>query len=82
MKPKGPVIVEESLKQRKPVASESVSLDLQDYLVITGVMAGESAAVCIWWPAALILACLFSFGFAYMIEIAKAKEAKLGNPRP
>lgn len=52
------------------------SIDLQDCLVALGIVAGETAAALIWWPAALVLAMLFAFGFAYLIEKSKPKPAK------
>ena len=61
--------------------ANSSRFDLQDALLAGGIALGEVAAWVIWWPAALILGCLFCFGFAYMIEIAKSKE-KRGNPKP
>lgn len=64
----------------KPIAAPKQPsprrFDLQDALIAVGILTGETAALVIWWPAALILACLFCFGFAYMIEIARAKEQK------
>lgn len=51
-------------------------LDLQDGMVLVGIVCGEAAALVIWWPAALILASLLGFGFAYLIERVKAKERK------
>jgi hypothetical protein len=60
---------------------EDRCLDLQDILIVAGIVCAEAAAAVIWWPAALILAALFCFGFAYLIEVARAKEKKLGASR-
>lgn len=51
-------------------------IDLQDCLIVAGIVSGEAAAIAIWWPAALILACLFSFGFAFLIALGKAEIAR------
>jgi hypothetical protein len=53
-------------------------IDLQDCLLALGIVAGETAAAVIWLPAALILAMLFCFGFAYLIEKSKT-AVKLGK---
>lgn len=52
------------------------NVDLQDCLVAIGIVAGETAAYLIWLPAALILAMLFAFGFAFLIEKSKPKAVK------
>ena len=54
-------------------------IDLQDCLVAIGIVAAESAAVVIWWPAALMLASLFAFGFTFLIEKSR-KRVKPGKP--
>ena len=72
------IIIEENGKPvpvKKPEKPSEV--DLQDRLLVAGILLGEVAALVIWWPSALILGCLFCFGFAYLIEQAKAKEAKI-----
>ncbi len=53
-------------------------VDLQDYLIVAGMFSGETAAAVIWWPASIILAAVFCFGFAYLIERAK-KINKVGK---
>jgi hypothetical protein len=59
--------------QPKPLSTEK-SVDIQDILILLGVATGETAAAVIWWPASLILACLLSFAFAWMIERSKVKQ--------
>lgn len=68
----------------KPVVvevPESEGFDLQDGLLISGVITGEAASIVIWWPSALILASLLSFVFWYLIEKSKrkGKVGKSGN---
>jgi hypothetical protein len=46
-------------------------LDLQDGLIVAGIVSGEVAAAVIWWPAALILLCVFCLLFAHLIEKSK-----------
>lgn len=46
-------------------------VDLQDCLILSGVVSGEAAAFIIWRPAALLLACALSFGFAFLIQRSK-----------
>lgn len=48
--------------------------DLQDGLLVCGFCCLEGGVAAIYWPAALILAGLLCFGFAYSIEKLKAKE--------
>lgn len=74
------IIIEEVGKPTAPPEPKPSRYDLQDYLVMTGIVSGEVAAVVIWWPAAFILASLFSFGFAYLIERSNKKpKANRGN---
>ena len=73
-------IVEEGRPAAPPAPPVPSRVDLQDILIVTGILSGEAAAIVIWWPAALILLCLFSFGFAYLIQLAAAKDQR-GNPR-
>jgi hypothetical protein len=76
-----PTLQSKSLNNRRNILASCIGkLDLQDWLIISGVFSGEGAAAVIWWPAALILACLFSFGFAYLIEKSK-KTVKLAPSR-
>ena len=72
------IIIEEVGKPALPPPPPPPSgLDLQDGLILGGIAAGETAALVIWWPAALILACLFCFGFAWLIELEKKKLKRL-----
>lgn len=76
------IIIDEVGKPLIPKAPKPSGFDLQDGLVIAGIVTGEAAALVIWWPAALILACLLSFGFAYLIERSKKQKntkEKSGN---
>jgi len=80
----GPTIVERDARvpadsgafrsgRRAIQALRLAGVDLQDVLLVAGVVFEEIAAVCIWWPAALILAGVFCLFFAYQIERSKAK---------
>lgn len=74
------IIIEEVGRPLPPPPPPAPSpYDLQDGLVLAGIVFGEIAAIVIWWPAALILACLFSFGFAWLIELEKKKLKRLSN---
>jgi hypothetical protein len=61
------ILIEEQGKPRKVEAPAPVGLDLLDFLLAGGVLSAEAAAAIIWWPAVLILAALFCFGWAYLI---------------
>lgn len=77
-----PAIRIEELGKASPVASTGErrsGFDLQDALLINGVLCGEIAAAIIWWPAAFILASLFSLGFAYLIEKSRMKDKQVGD---
>jgi hypothetical protein len=68
------IVIEEQgrpVPQPRPVPS---AVDLQDYLLMGGIVTGEGACIAIWWPAALILAALFCFTFAWLIERSKVKS--------
>lgn len=67
------VIEEQGRPQPRSVPVPS-GIDLQDYLLIGGIVTGEGACAVIWWPSALILACMFCFTFAWLIE--RSKKAK------
>lgn len=66
--------IDEQGKAAKAPRQGESGIDLQDCLLLAGIISGEAAAIVIWWPSSLILAALFAFGFAYLIE--KAKKAK------
>lgn len=76
------IIIEgENLGTAPPSAPEKTGgvirqMDLQDWLLIGGVVFLEGAAWIIWHPAALILAGCFCFGFAWLIEIANNGNRK------
>jgi hypothetical protein len=67
------IIEEQGRPQPAPPRVES-RMDLQDYLLIAGVVFAEAAALVIWWPAALILAAMLCFGFALLIEKSKSRK--------
>lgn len=75
------IVIEEEGGKPEPSRDDPAApaLDLQDALILTGVACGELAAAVIWWPSALILAFVFCFVFAYLIERAKSKEKPHGN---
>jgi hypothetical protein len=50
---------------------------LQLCLLGAGVLFSEVAAVVIWWPAALVLAALFCFGFSVLI----ARATRIKSPK-
>lgn len=52
------------------------AVDLQDCLLIAGVVFFEAAALVIWWPSALILAGIFCFVFVALIQRTN------GTPKP
>lgn len=56
------------------------SWDLQDWLLVVGILCLEGAAGVIWWPSALILAGLFCLSFAFLIE--RERKNKHGTPKP
>lgn len=63
-----------------PAAADNGAVfDLQDTLLLGGLVFSELGAAVIWWPAALLLAAIYCFGFAWMIERAKSKN---GPPQP
>lgn len=68
------------MASRSPKAGGQRRLDLQDCLLISGILQLEGAAVVIWWPSALVLGGLFCLAFAFLIEIGRTK--KNGNPEP
>lgn len=57
--------------------------DLQDALIAASVLLAETAAIVIWWPAALILGSILCALFALLIERDRARQTKaiLGNPQ-
>jgi len=69
----GRIVIEEQGRPA-PAVHAPDSWDLQDALLIAGIVFGEAAAAVIWWPASLILASLFCFGFAYLL--ARGSKAK------
>jgi hypothetical protein len=69
----GPLVIEEQGRPA-PAVQALESWDLQDGLLIAGMVFAESGALVIWWPSALILAALFCFGFAYLL--ARGSKAK------
>jgi hypothetical protein len=69
----GPIVIEEQGRPA-PAVQAPESWDLQDGLLIAGIVFAESGALVIWWPSALILAALFCFGFAYLL--ARGSKAK------
>ena len=69
----GRIVIEEQGRPAPPVKAPE-SWDLQDGLLIAGIVFAEAAALVIWWPSALILAALFCFGFAYLL--AHGSKAK------
>lgn len=70
------------MEQSKPKSAPPARrFDLQDGLVASGFVALVVGVAAIYWPAALILAGLLFFGFAALIEFARAKEEKqIGTP--
>ncbi|HXI92977.1 MAG TPA: hypothetical protein VNO24_23475 [Blastocatellia bacterium] len=70
------IVIKEDAPEKPPVltSSESQSFDLQDGLLIAGILSLEAAAIVIWWPSALILAGLFALGFVFLMERAKKKK--------
>jgi len=64
------IVIEEQGRSLPPPAPRQ-KWDLQDALLILGVLLLEAAAAAIWWPAALILGGLLSLGFAWLIEKSK-----------
>lgn len=57
-------------------SAPSQDIDLQDVLLFAGIISAETAGIVIWWPSAFILAAIFCFGFAYMIERTKRGSAR------
>jgi hypothetical protein len=51
--------------------------DMQDALLVAGFLTLEAGVAFIDWRAALILAGLLFFGFAFLIETARGKEEKI-----
>ena len=68
------ITIEELGKPPREAPRAESRVDLQDTLVLSGILCGEAAAAVIWWPSALVLAALFCFAFAYLIERSKPKE--------
>jgi hypothetical protein len=72
-----------TMPSKKPPVSPRI--DLQDVLIVTGIISGEIAALVIWWPAALILLCCLSFAFAWLIQRANSNglndKTHRGNTR-
>jgi hypothetical protein len=66
--------------QRAAATDDRPRVDLQDFLLIGGIGFLEVSAWVIWWPSALILAGLFCFGFAYLIERDGTTEPKTRIP--
>lgn len=79
MKKPSVVIVEHGNPAPVAPPSPDASFDIQDWLIGIGITSGECAAVAIWWPSALILAMVFCFGFAWLIERSKVSEKRLAN---
>jgi len=71
----GQIVIEEQGRPALAVKAPE-SWDLQDGLLIGGILFGEAAAVVIWWPASLILASLFCFGFAYLLARGSKTKRK------
>lgn len=71
------IIIEEVGKPPVAEIPQPNGWDLQDGLICLGITCGEAAAWVIWWPAALILAAVFAFVFAYLIEISRSKAEKI-----
>lgn len=71
-----PIIAELGRPVRPELQTPAKRFDLQDGLVIGGFVALEAGIAAIYWPAALIVAGLLAFGFAYLIERDRAMELK------
>lgn len=65
------IVIEEHGSPAAPAPKASPRFDLQDALLILGVILLEIAAAVIWWPASLILGGILSLGFALLIERSK-----------
>lgn len=65
-----------------PEKEPAPGFDLQDALLLVGILLLEIAALVIWWPAALILGGSFALGFAWLIERSKSLTIRKthGNP--
>jgi hypothetical protein len=77
------VVIEDSDTAGRARLSESrlpQRFDLQDTLLLAGVILAESFALVVWWPSALALGAFFCLGFAAMIERAKGADRERGNP--
>lgn len=76
------IVIEDALTKPAGVLEkgEGRRFDLQDTLLLAGIVFAELAAWVIWWPSSLLLAAVFCFGFAYLIE--RAKKRTNGNPQP
>lgn len=70
------IIIQEVGRPELPKPKLNLKLDLQDYLLIAGVLSGEAACYLIWRPAALILCFVLCFTFAYLIEKSKPKDKR------
>ena len=68
------IVIEEQGCPKPTLMQVPAGIDLQDCLLVLGIASGETACAVIWWPSSLILACLFCFTFAWLIE--RAKKAK------
>ncbi len=72
------IIIEEVGKpQPAPAPPPEAKYDRQDQLLIAGIVLAEIAAYLISIVFALFLAALFCFAFVFLIEYARAKEAKI-----
>ena len=69
--------IEDATKPRGVLVAAVKQFDLQDALLLAGIVFWEIAAAVIWWPSALVLAGAFCLGFAILIEKTKAN----GNPK-
>lgn len=67
------IVEEGKLASPKPIARPAARFDVQDATLLVGVVAGEAAALVIWWPTALVLLSLFGFGFTYLIERSRSR---------
>jgi hypothetical protein len=56
--------------------------DLQDSLLLTGVLSLETGVAAIYWPAALILLGLLCLGGVLLIERARKAKEKNGPAKP
>lgn len=56
------------------------AIDVQDVMIVVGFLSLVCGVATIYWPAALIVAGLLFFAFAWLIQLSRPKDERKHEP--